>query len=83
MSEWISERDRLPDHYGNVLAVCQYGVGIAHMVRVTLDNGDVIKGLKWVFRPENDKSHADGMNAEYHTTHWMPLPDPPKSGETK
>jgi len=75
---WIDVKERLPKHYGNVLALCQYGVGIAHRTRVTLDNGEVVEGLKWVYRPENDKSFSDGLSASYRTTHWMPLPSPPK-----
>ena len=80
---WIDVKERLPKHYGNVLALCQYGVGIAHRTRVTLDNGEVVEGLKWVYRPENDKSFSDGLSASYRTTHWMPLPSPPKDSDTK
>jgi len=79
---WIDVKERLPKHYGNVLALCQYGVGIAHRTRVTLDNGEVVEGLKWVYRPENDKSYSDGLSASYRTTHWMPLPSPPKDSPT-
>lgn len=69
---WISVKDRLPEEYGNYIAVvdgkateCTY-------------SGPLIKGIitGW------STCESDGMKwlRDEQVTHWMPLPEPPKEG---
>jgi hypothetical protein len=68
MSEnWISVKDRLPEHLDKVL--------------VTFEDSDNI--LMASFSAQFDEFAvywADGRKVPSHTviTHWMPLPEPPK-----
>lgn len=65
--EWISCAERLPDNIGNVLALLRFG----KESRVYL--AYYANGEWWdcVFNTPTTET----------TTHWMPLPQPPKEGE--
>ena len=69
--EWISVKDRLPEPDENVFIYATkweakgYVVGITRRYRYT-DGRDV-----WV-------EPFPGFEPDYHITHWMPLPTPPK-----
>lgn len=67
MSEWISVKDRLPEEQGNYLTHC-YGN---------------IEVQRFGFRYEAGKRITEKMDWNEHgysylTSHWMPLPEPPK-----
>lgn len=62
MSEWISVKERLPEHLQEVLTVDQHG------------NFHLFTHFKGSLFPFNiDPDHP----RFYMPTHWMPLPEPP------
>ena len=63
--EWISVEDRLPEESVDVLVVVKIGN------RVSVDT-DRIYGGKWF--NYGKLGHLQG-----YVTHWMPLPEPPKT----
>ena len=67
MSEWISVKDRLPERGVEVLVTD----GIHYMVTWCENTND---GVKWV---DNYYTYVNVRFKE--VTHWMPLPEPPKT----
>lgn len=70
---WIKCNEKLPDaKYGesnNVLAVC--GAGVIHML--------YFDGACWHY-PNGNLYRVEPENrTEQRITHWMPLPEPPKT----
>ena len=70
MSEWISVKDRLPEHEQCVLAVVLNGK--MQVTRFILDNQPFGKPEQYFFMWCD--MHAQLPNV----THWQPLPDTPK-----
>ena len=70
VSEWISVKERMPDHRGDVLVYTGNGVGISWRSPVSGWNG--------CYLPSRDprESMEDELIAA-SITHWMPLPTPP------
>ncbi len=93
--KWISVNDRLPNDYGAVLVTWgnrnpewYYAhikdtpfVGVAHFYPKT-------KRWYWYsavtedYLSEYGDSEFDRVDKSIDITHWMPLPEPPKEGET-
>ena len=69
MGEWISVKDRLPDHSCTVLAYHDYG-GMQ-----VLDYS--MKHKLFNCHDWNKKAELDSIKIE-SVTHWQPLPEPPK-----
>ncbi len=69
--EWISVKDRLPDP-SSLEYVLAYGIPTCH--------GDCERKLQIQFcRYSEDEGFEFGeYDCGLDTTHWMPLPDPPK-----
>ena len=67
---WISVKDRLPEEYGNYLAVVDGEVTECTYSRPFIKG--IING--WI------TCNANGFKwlRDEHITHWMPLPEPPK-----
>lgn len=69
--EWIPVTERLPEEKGNYLVVqdCWNGAEVHEA---------------FFFRRDNDYGWFDPVEEyeKYNPTHWMPLPEPPKDGET-
>ena len=69
MSEWISVKDRLPEHDEKVIAY--YGFGDCNLRFVsTLD-----------YYAHDPNPHWQHESTGLIVTHWMPLPEPPKEVE--
>lgn len=70
--KWISVKDRLPEEYGNYLAV------VDGEVTECTYSGPFVKGIitGW------STCEANGLKwlHDEHVTCWMPLPEPPKEG---
>jgi len=66
---WISVNDRLPEQYSNVLICDQNGCEWI---------GNLHEDNRWHF-DEVDEITPMWLNA---SRYWMPLPEPPKAGET-
>lgn len=62
MSEWISVRDRLPDHACKVLVCARESSGYRH-VTVSQFTGNYFQ--------------MTGRRSYWKVTHWMELPEPP------
>lgn len=70
MSEWISVKDRLPENEDRILVY------------------DLHNDIEFGFFNMRDKKFKyfdeNGYPYEFlYVTHWMPLPKPPKDGDTK
>jgi len=69
-NEWISVKERLPDFEGRLL-VC-YTMKLTQVIDAMLyhkkENGF------WIYSHEMKK-----LSWNDYVTHWMPLPEPPKS----
>jgi len=84
MSEWISVKDSVPDdttYPGRVLVylVTQPGWGVISMAYwIPEDNGIDEFHLK---HPGYWKMENRQESVPFDITHWMPLPDPPRSAE--
>jgi hypothetical protein len=63
-SEWISVKERLPEHGQFVLCFGKWGVQFSH---VFIDFDDKLKFGNW----------RTGCGDCPNITHWQPLPDPP------
>ena len=72
MGEWISVKDRLPDHHDMVF-----------VWKVRDDNGESYCSMAFWARTDGwgwTSSDGNRANDIWGTiTHWMPLPDPPKA----
>lgn len=70
---WIPVTERLPIPREKVLVAYKKGVTIAQM------DG-------YIRTPQKEIHYWRGMNGPKHTlasvTHWMPIPEPPKDGES-
>ena len=71
MSEWISVKERLPEH-GEVVLVCDNREATPYIGLWTLEP-NIGGGDCW-----NDEAGWWRPFAE--VTHWMPLPEPPNCG---
>jgi Protein of unknown function (DUF551) len=75
MSEWISVKERLPEHNQIVLAWC-----------IVLDYEGVIKARferydkrrRGSFDSSEFEEYPEILHPGQEITHWMPLPEPPK-----
>lgn len=67
-SKWISVKDALPEESNTYIAAAIDG----HTTRVTF--------VKWQKR--NKMWELTGARSYWKITHWKPLPEPPKAGET-
>lgn len=63
---WISVKDRLPQEHSKVLCFVYGGY---HMILRRVNDG-------W-YSPESSQEYFT-----YFVTHWQPLPEPPKRGDT-
>jgi len=71
MSEWISVEDRLPDKSKDVLIVSGKEITVAYLDQ----------WLEWSLGGDYECTYdmADCVLTNKKPTHWMPLPEPPKS----
>lgn len=74
MSEWISDKDRLPENSGEYIVVacdegCPYGEGIWHDTVGVCDEY-AFDGWTWYEGPIE-------YSPDVIVTHWMPLPEAP------
>ena len=68
VQEWISVKDRLPEAYNLVLAVCKSGkIFVGEYV-------DLGWRTLWRIKTARDST----KEITQIVTHWMPLPEPPK-----
>lgn len=75
MSEWISVEDRLPKEGEIVLAVVRGAIRIASIFTEH-------PSFEETYQPYDywDDPYDDGQIWEwFDVTHWMPLPEPPRS----
>ena len=74
-SQWISVEDRLPETEDNVLAVLEGQLCIMSYFAFK-ENGETQMVWGYVY----DGINGDGIfDDNYCPTHWMPLPEPPKT----
>ena len=73
--DWISVRDRMPEPGTNVLVYAVANEGDGHTINMT-----------WRFQYTNGKTiwvePYQFFLVNYHITHWMLLPEPPKEEPT-
>lgn len=74
MNEWIDVKERLPENDDTVIANYQCRGGAWRISEVIFDGYDQPDHL------DKDAWYVDGYVVE-RVTHWMPLPDPPKTKE--
>lgn len=65
--EWISVEDRLPSKSESVLSYSALGVAICNY-----------SSKHKLFNAYDDNTIEDARGYCLYTTHWMPLPEPPK-----
>ena len=76
--EWISIKDRLPKQYENVLVSDKKSTWVASLQKVKEKN------IWWAANPDYKREYWDGNFPAMpyltvcSTSHWMPLPEPPK-----
>jgi len=68
MSEWISVEDKLP-------AIAEWS---GDKVLVYTEEGNICTGM---YEGEPDTSWPDKYEDSGYITHWMPLPEPPKTNK--
>lgn len=66
--EWISVRDRLPEHLEKVLVVYEHSDNI---LMANYQNGIMGKGFVVYYADGRKPTHSP-------VTHWAKLPEPPK-----
>jgi hypothetical protein len=87
MNEWISVKDKLPNHHNIILVYYKKGIGVTNFV-------DSIKMNETLWRNGYGDEAVDIKKNPYffvsqevrqHTfndiTHWMPLPEMPKDNQ--
>lgn len=72
MSEWISVKDRLPEDDERVIICATIIVGDPYATHSTVRRG--IETTKFI---SGKDGHYFCTLANWHVTHWMPLPEPP------
>ena len=74
-NQWISTSERFPEHDNNVLCVLK---GKVHVMACTKFNFDGAAFRAWAM--VYDGLHGDAERDDnYHPTHWMEIPKPPKN----
>lgn len=68
--EWISVNEKFPDTENSILTFCPDGQD-GYKVSVS----KYISGIFYAMHPDGFKIGYD----EWNITHWMPLPEPPKT----
>lgn len=84
--QWISVKDRLPDKDGNYLCYLECGDVCQSVFDSTIaSEGEKFPFGEWVGVYNSDTlGFADSYWEEYDAvTHWMPMPEPPKEGDTE
>jgi hypothetical protein len=71
---WVSVKDRLPDESGIVLVYCNGYITNVHYSK---------KHQKFNMFDCIKDEDAKEYSAFDDVTHWMPLPEPPKGGESE
>lgn len=85
--KWISINERLPDDCGRYIVYLRAFTGkdnlelfgdLSYVTEMYFDKGQML----WVDRTESYNAILEVVDTdnEYHITHWMPLPEPPKEG---
>lgn len=75
-NEWIKVTDRLPDENVNVLAVESGQLKIMALCYIADDDNN----MNWFWGQSYDGLDGDAyVDDDYEVTHWMPLPEKPKS----
>ena len=77
VNQWISVNDRLPENNKLVLCYAQSTTGEGNSYFL----GALALGEFW-FLEVNDIGHVSCPVLHWEVTHWQPLPDPPKDGDT-
>jgi len=75
--EWISCKDRMPKENTLVLCYAKSTAGEGNNYFL----GAQAHGEFW-FLKVNDIGHVSCPVLHWEVTHWMPLPEPPKDGDT-
>lgn len=76
INQWISVKDRLPKciHGSSDSVLVHRDNGECEVAYLVYDHDD---GFYWYTQDERTSFEFDGV------THWMPLPEPPKDGDTE
>ena len=85
VNRWISVKDRLPEKDGNYLCYLECGAVCEAAFDSTIaSEGEEFPFGEWVAVYNSDTlGFTDSYWEEYDAiTHWMPLPEPPKDGDT-
>ena len=85
VNQWISVKDRLPDKDGNYLCYLECGDICQSVFDSTIaSEGEEFPFGEWVGVYNSDTlGFTDSYWEEYDAiTNWMPLPEPPKDGDT-
>jgi hypothetical protein len=73
--KWIPLSEKLPEHENNVLAVLDGQVCIMCYLTIR-QSGEYFKEWAKVYDAFDGDAYLDD---EYHPTHWMEIPEPPKN----
>jgi len=79
--EWINIKDVPPPQDGTKIMAVSYEFGRQDIVIVAWLDDTVggIKGTNFTWCEPNSWQDEQGGYATHYITHWMPLPEPPKS----
>lgn len=77
VNQWISVKDRLPEENTLVLCYARSTTGEGNDYFL----GALAHGEFW-FLKVNDIGHVSCPVLHWKVTHWQPLPEPPKDGDT-
>ena len=72
---WTPVSEKLPEHENNVLAVLDGQVRVMCYLTIR-HSGEYLKVWAMVYDALGGDAHFDD---EYHPTHWMEIPKPPKN----
>ena len=75
---WISVDDKLPENNKLVLCYARSTTGEGNSYFL----GAIVHGEFW-FLKVNDIGHVSCPVLHWEVTHWQPLPEPPKDGDTE